>query len=203
MRRRALLPRRFYVRPASAVARDLLGCVVETASPEGLVAVRLVETEAYAGEDDPASHAWRGSTPRSRIMFGPAGHAYVYFSYGMHWALNIVCEREGRASAVLLRAGEVVEGVDLATSRRRPGTATARLASGPANLAACLGIDGESNGLDVTTTASPVRVRRGMSACDDHVAVGPRIGISRAVDVPWRFRIVGDAHVSGDRRLNA
>ena len=136
-------------------------------------------------------------------MFGPAGHAYVYFSYGMHWALNLVCEREGRASAVLLRAGEVVEGVDLASSRRRPGTATARLASGPANLAACLGLDVASNGLDVTTSASPVRVRRGTTARDDQVAVGPRIGISRAVDVPWRFRIVGDPHVSGDRRLNA
>ena len=203
MRRGALLPRGFYARPADVVARDLLGCVVEVDGPDGLVAVRVVETEAYAGEDDPASHAWRGRTPRSGVMFGPPGHTYVYFSYGMHWALNLVCEPEGRAAAVLLRAGEVVEGVELAASRRRPGTAMPRLASGPANLAACLGLDAASNGLDVTTTASRVRVRRGSTTRDDDVRVGPRIGISRAVDVPWRFRIVGDAHVSGARRLNS
>ena len=202
MRRGALLPRSFYARPAPAVARDLLGCVVEVAAPDGIVAVRIVETEAYAGQDDPASHAWRGPTPRSGVMFGPPGRTYVYFSYGMHWALNLVCERRGRAAAVLLRAGEVVEGVELAASRRRPGTAASRLASGPANLAACLGLDGDSNGLDVTTTGSPVRVRRGVAAHDHEVGTGPRIGISRAVDVPWRFRILGDAHVSGARRLN-
>jgi DNA-3-methyladenine glycosylase len=202
MRRGAVLPRSFYERPATEVARDLLGCVVEVAGDDGLVVVRLVETEAYAGEDDAASHAWRGPTPRSALMFGPPGHAYIYFSYGMHWALNVVCEREGRASGVLLRAGEVVEGEPLARSRRRPGVAVTRLASGPANLAATLGLDGADNACDVTSARGRVRLRRGQPAPDDLVATGPRIGITRATDLAWRFRIVGDPHVSGARRAN-
>ena len=197
-----MLPRSFYARPAPDVARDLLGRVVEVEGLDGLVAVRIVETEAYAGEDDPASHAWRGPTPRSSIMFGPPGHAYVYFSYGMHWALNVVCAPEGRAAAVLLRAGEVLEGIEVARSRRRAGVATARLASGPANLAACLGLDGASNGVDLTRASSPVRLRRGIATPDDRVAEGPRIGITRAVDVAWRYRVGGDAHVSGASSLN-
>jgi DNA-3-methyladenine glycosylase len=112
------LPREFFDRPATEVAPDLLGCVLWHASAAGLVAARLVEVEAYRGEMDAASHAFRGRTPRNAVMFGPAGHAYVYFSYGMHYCVNLVCEPAGRAEAVLIRAGAVVAGAELAGRRR-------------------------------------------------------------------------------------
>ena len=165
----------------------------------GLVAIRLLEVEAYAGEGDPASHAWRGPTPRTAVMYGPAGHSYVYFTYGMHWCLNVVCEVNGRAAAVLLRAGEVLEGQDLARVRRRPGTTAARLASGPANLATCLGVDGSWNGLDLVARGSVLRLRAGVRVPDELVVVGPRVGITRGVDTPWRFRVADNPHVSGAR----
>ena len=192
--------RAFFRRPSPAVARDLLGRGVVSTTPEGRVAVRLVEVEAYAGEDDPASHAWRGPTPRTRVMFGRPGHAYVYFSYGMHWCVNLVCEQEGRAAAVLLRAGEVVAGEDLARSRRRPGTPWARLASGPANLAAVLGLDGSWDGIDVVARGSALRLRPGAPVADADVVTGPRVGISRGADTPWRFHVAGNPCVSGRRR---
>ncbi len=195
-----VLPTSFFDRDVVDVARDLLGRVVESETEEGVVAVRLVETEAYAGEDDPASHAWRGPTPRTAVMFGPPGHVYVYFTYGMHWCANVVCGPDGRASAVLLRAGEVVEGLGLARSRRRPDAADRILASGPANLASCLGLDGTWTGRRVTSPRSPLRLRAGTPVDDSAVVAGPRVGITRAVDVPWRFTVAGDRHVSGTRR---
>ena len=195
-----VLPRSFFDRDAVVVARDLLGRVVETVTDEGLVAIRLVETEAYAGEDDPASHAWRGPTPRTAVMFGPPGRLYVYFTYGMHWCANVVCGPEGRASAVLLRAGEVVDGVGLARARRRPGIADRLLASGPANLAACLGLDGSWTGEPVTAPASAVRLRTGLQVPAADVVAGPRVGITRATDRPWRFVVAGNPYVSGPRR---
>ncbi len=112
------LPREFFDRPATDVAPDLLGCVLWHDSPAGLVAVRLVEVEAYEGANDPASHAYRGQTARNAVMFGPPGHVYVYFTYGMHFCVNLVCQPPGLAEAVLLRAGEVVAGADLAARRR-------------------------------------------------------------------------------------
>ena len=199
MARGRVLPRSFYDRAPDSVAQDLLGCIVEAESAEGVVAVRLVETEAYAGPDDPASHAWRGKTPRTEVMFGPPGRSYVYFSYGMHWALNLVCGPPGRASAVLLRAGEVVLGHDLARARRRPGTPDARLASGPANLAACLGLDGSWSDLAVTAARGPLRVRSRPGATAPEVLAGPRVGISRAVETPWRFAAADDPRVSAPR----
>ncbi len=108
----------FFARPVLEVAPDLLGCVLEHETPDGTVAVRLTEVEAYDGETDPGSHAFRGRTPRNAVMFGPPGHVYVYFTYGMHWCMNLVCGPIGQASAVLLRAGEVVAGKDLAYGRR-------------------------------------------------------------------------------------
>lgn len=192
--------RAFFRRPSPVVARDLLGRVVMSTTPEGLVAVRLVEVEAYAGEDDPASHAWRGPTPRTRVMYGRPGHAYVYFSYGMHWCVNLVCEQEGRAAAVLLRAGEVVAGEELARSRRRPGTAHARLASGPANLAAVLGLDGSWDGIDVVARGSALRLRPGVPVADADVVTGPRVGVSRGAGTPWRFHVAGNPCVSAHRR---
>jgi DNA-3-methyladenine glycosylase len=193
------LPRSFYDRPSPDVARDLLGCVVESRTDDGLVAVRLVEVEAYAGEADPASHAWRGPTPRTQVMYGPPGRSYVYFSYGMHWAVNVVCREPGTAAAVLLRAGEVVTGIDLARSRRRDGTPDARLASGPANLAAAMGIDGSWNDTDLTLGSSPLVIRRGSHVSDEQVVAAPRVGISRAVETPWRFVVLGDSRVSAPR----
>lgn len=194
-----VLARSFYDRPAPVVARALLGRVVESVTDDGIVAIRLVEVEAYAGEDDPASHAWRGPTPRTRVMYGPPGHAYVYFTYGAHWCSNVVCGPPGHAAAVLLRAGEVVSGPELARSRRGPRTPDARLASGPANLATCLGLDGSWSGLDLVGAGRPLRLRAGTPPPDDEVVAGPRIGISRAVRTPWRFSVAHDPHVSRPR----
>lgn len=174
-------------------ARRLLGGQLV----RGDVAVRITEVEAYGGVEDPASHAYRGPTPRNEVMFGAPGHLYVYFSYGMHYCANIVVAPEGDASAVLLRAGEVVRGVDLARSRR--GSATDRdLARGPARLTQALGIGPEHNGADLTGTDGIQFVpRRGSGPA---VARGPRVGVSRAADVPWRFWIEDDRYVSAYRR---
>jgi DNA-3-methyladenine glycosylase len=155
-----LLPRETFVRGAVEVAPALLGCVIEHDTPEGLVAVALTEVEAYHGQADPASHAYRGQTPRNTVMFGPPGHAYVYFTYGMHFCVNLVCLPEGTASAVLIRAGRVIEGEDLARARRTAaGPAGRDLARGPARLCQALGITREQNGADVCDPASPLRVR--------------------------------------------
>jgi DNA-3-methyladenine glycosylase len=192
--------RAFFARPAEAVARDLLGRTIVSTTPAGVVVVRIVEVEAYAGEDDPASHAWRGPTPRTQVMFGPPGHAYVYFSYGMHWCLNLVCEKEGRASAVLLRAGEILEGSALARERRGARPLGVRLASGPANLASALGVDAAANGTDLLASGAGLRVGRGRPVADQEVRCGPRVGVSRGVETPWRFHIAGNPCVSAPRR---
>jgi DNA-3-methyladenine glycosylase len=194
-----ILPRTFYDRPATVVARDLVGCIVESRTGEGVVGLRLVEVEAYAGESDAASHAWRGPTPRTRVMYGPPGRSYVYLSYGVHWALNVVCLGVGVASAVLLRAGEVVEGIDLVRHRRRPDTPDIRLASGPGNLAAALGLDSAWNDLDLSSDHGPLRLRAAAPVPDGDVLTAPRVGISRAVDTPWRYALADDPHVSGPR----
>src|SRR3954463_2055001 len=136
MGKRQLIPRSFYDRPVLEVARDLLGAVLVC----GDVALRLTEVEAYAGGHDPASHAFRGPTPRNSVMFGPGGHAYVYFTYGMHFCMNLVCGPDGSASAVLLRAGEVVAGLETARARR-PGATDRDLARGPARLTKALAVD--------------------------------------------------------------
>ena len=155
-----LLSRETFARGAVEVAPALLGCVIEHETPEGLVAVALTEVEAYHGQADPASHAYRGRTQRNAVMFGPPGHTYVYFTYGMHFCVNLVCLPEGTASAVLLRAGRVVAGTDLATARRTaPGPQGRDLARGPARLCQALGIAREQNGADVCEPASPLRVR--------------------------------------------
>jgi DNA-3-methyladenine glycosylase len=155
----ALLPREFFVRPALDVAARLLGCVLEHQAADGLVAVTLTEVEAYEGSTDPASHAYRGRTARTEVMFGPPGHAYVYFTYGMHFCVNLVCLGEGTASAVLLRAGRVSEGAALAAARRPAATTARDLARGPARLCQALAIGRAQNGVDVCDPASPLRVR--------------------------------------------
>jgi DNA-3-methyladenine glycosylase len=197
-----LLPRGFFARPSVEVAPELLGCVISHETAEGLVAVVLVEVEAYAGEADPASHAFRGRTGRNAVMYGPPGHAYVYFTYGMHFCVNLVCQPEGHASAVLLRAGRVVDGVLLARAQRsRPAQARqprdVDLARGPARLCEALGVDRSHDGADVADPASPLRALvppAPVRAAD--IGRGPRVGISRAGDVTWRFWITGEPAVS-------
>ncbi|KUG51439.1 hypothetical protein AVL62_08785 [Serinicoccus chungangensis] len=182
---------------ATEVACALLGCLLVRDAAEGRTVLRITETEAYAGGDDPASHAWRGETERTRAMFGRAGLLYVYRAYGAHWACNVVTGTEGIASAVLLRAGEVVEGEALALERR--GSLPAhKLASGPGNLARALGITGEDYGTDLLDRESPVWLEPGKPV--ETISSGPRVGVSRAADVPWRFWITGDGTVSTYRR---
>ena len=180
------------------MAPALLGCWVVTDRPEGRVAVRLTEVEAYSGEgSDPASHAHRGPTPRAAIMFGPPGRLYVYFTYGMHWCANVVVGPEGRGSAVLLRAGDVVVGEELARTRRPAARTSRDLARGPARLTSALGIGPGDKDADLLAPGSTVRLLRG----DPPVAVGagPRVGISVATEVPWRFWETGADSVSAFR----
>jgi DNA-3-methyladenine glycosylase len=194
-----LLPRDFYDRPVLEVARDLLGRVVRHDSPEGAVAVRLTEVEAYDGERDPGSHAYRGRTPRNGVMFGPPGHVYVYFSYGMHWCMNLVCGPPGEASAVLLRAGEVVDGAGLAHTRRLAARAARDLARGPARLTQALGVDKRFDGADATDPDSPLVLLRGTVRRPPRRAVrrGPRVGVAGAGAVhPWRFWLDDEPTVS-------
>jgi len=210
------IPRDFFARHAVEVAPDLLGCVLEHQTADGLVAVELTEVEAYAGRADPASHAYRGKTRRNAVMFGPPGHAYVYFTYGMHFCVNMVClGEEGSASAVLLRAGAVIAGEDLARARRTRGAASVAsrdLARGPARLCQALDIDRELDGADVCATGSPLQVHAGAgtparsatvlargadsAGIPRRIATGPRVGVSSAAEVPWRFWYEGEPTVS-------
>lgn len=152
------------------------------------MAVRLTEVEAYRGEADPASHAARGRTPRNAVMYGPAGFLYVYFVYGMHWCANVVTGPEGVATAVLLRAGEVTEGLEVARLRR-PGVSDRDLARGPARLAATLALTGDATG-------EPVDLTPGAVPPAGAIRQGPRVGVATAADVPWRFWLDGDPTVS-------
>jgi len=183
--------------PVVAAARGLLGCTV---SANG-VSVRLTEVEAYAGTaGDPASHAHRGRTPRNAVMFGPPGHAYVYFTYGVHWCMNVVTGPEGEASAVLLRAGEVIGGLDIARARRVAVRRDVDLARGPARLCTVLGLGRSAYGLFLLGDG-PVRVAPpAVPVPAAVVAAGPRVGVTGAHDVPWRFWIAGDPTVSTYRR---
>ena len=212
-----LIPRDFFARPSVEVAPDLLGCVLEHETADGLVAVELTEVEAYAGRSDPASHAYRGKTQRNAVMFGPPGHAYVYFTYGMHFCVNMVCLGEqGSASAVLLRAGATIAGEDLARARRtrspvaegpvsegpvskdRARIAPRDLARGPARLCQALGIDRGLDGADVCVAGAPLRMLSGAGnpARSAKIATGPRVGVSSAAEIPWRFWYDGDPTVS-------
>jgi DNA-3-methyladenine glycosylase len=178
-------------RPVLGVAPRLLGAVIR----HGDVAVRLSEVEAYAGPDDPGSHAYRGPTPRNSVMFGPAGHLYCYFTYGMHVCANVTVGPEEQASAVLLRAGAVVAGVEEARSRR-PGVSDRHLARGPANLCRALGLQLTDNGTDLSS--GPVTLELG--GVVSSYRSGPRVGLRLAPDRPWRFWIDDDLTVSTYRR---
>lgn len=178
-------------------ARSLLGWEV---SANG-VRIRLTEVEAYAGTgEDPASHAHRGSTPRTEVMFGPPGVAYAYFVFGVHWCFNIVCGADGEAAAVLIRAGEVIEGLDLA--RKRRGEVSDRdLARGPARLGTALGVGVEANGTSMIDGSGPLSLTPPACPVDPAlISAGPRVGVAAAHDVPWRFWITGNPTVSPYRR---
>lgn len=198
MRRR--LTRAFFARPVLQVAPELLGCTVSHAG----VTVRLTEVEAYDGANDPGSHAFRGQTSRTRVMFGDPGGLYVYFTYGMHWCANLVCGPSGVASGVLLRAGQVVRGLETARARR-PGIVDRDLARGPARLAMTLGLARDQNGIDTIATQSPFVVRSGTPGPGSErpcpvLCTGPRVGVSGpggdAAKYPWRFWLEGEATVS-------
>jgi DNA-3-methyladenine glycosylase len=193
------LPRTALARWSTEVAPALLGARLVSTVAGALVAVRLTEVEAYMGEQDPGSHAFRGRTPRTKVMFGPAGHLYVYFTYGMHWCANIVCGPDGSASAVLVRAGEVVQGLDAARARRPAARRDADLARGPARLASALGIDGTLDGTDLCAPSGLLRLEApGVPAAA--VRTGPRVGVSGAggsgETFPWRFWLADEPTVS-------
>lgn len=192
--RREPIARPFYDRPPLDVARDLLGKII---AHDG-VEIRITEVEAYAGTEDPASHARRGPTPRCAVMFGPPGHLYVYFTYGMHWCANIVCHHDGIAAAALLRAGQVVGGVDRVRDRRPTAGSDRDLARGPARLTTALGIIGAHNGVDLTNGGG-IQLLAGAAIPDEPVRYGPRVGVVAAADRPWRIWIDGDRTVSAYR----
>ena len=187
------LPRSLYSRPTLEVARGLLGQLLIRTTPRATIVARIVETEAYIGEDDPACHAAPGRTARNAVMYGPPGHAYVYFIYGMHHCLNIVTERAGFPAAVLIRAAEPLEGLEWMRRRRRGTRRAEQLASGPGKLAQAFGLTRAHNGLDLTR--GELRVVWGETP-GERIATGPRIGIRRATDRRWRFYLAGNRHVS-------
>jgi DNA-3-methyladenine glycosylase len=210
------LPREFYNRPTLTVARELIGARLVRIS-EGVKLVGLItETEAYVGETDLACHAKAGRTPRTAIMYGPPGHAYVYFTYGNHWMLNAVTEREGFPAAVLIRAIQPVEGVEIMSARRK-----GRDTFGPGKLTQALGITKSENGIDLTVASSALRlaqdsalrprpatlyrggqaqgggiwIEAGVSVPDESVTIGPRVGLNTVPEpwfsMPWRFLVKG------------
>ena len=188
------LARAFYDRDTSVVARELLGAVLESRSPDGVASVRIVETEAYVGPHDPACHAAAGITPRTKYLFGPPGIAYVYLIYGMYWCFNAVTREEGLGSAVLVRAGAPLAGEELMMRRRPRVRSRVELTKGPGKLCLALDVGAANNGswLD----EPPVRILAGDSVPDRDVVVTPRIGITKAADWPLRYFIGGDPFVS-------
>jgi DNA-3-methyladenine glycosylase len=185
-----ILPRSFYSRPALHVARDLLGKVLVHGPAAGII----VETEAYLGLGDPAAHSAHGVTSRTAVIFGPPGHAYVYFIYGMYECLNLVCEPAGAAGCVLVRALEPIAGIDLMRRRRPSARKLEDLASGPAKLTLALGITRTHNAADVTRGNLVVRQPR--QPVSFEIESTPRIGITQAAELPLRFLIRGNPCVS-------
>jgi DNA-3-methyladenine glycosylase len=185
-----ILARSFYNRPAIEVARDLLGKILVHGATSG----KIVETEAYLGGDDLAAHSARGITPRTRVIFGPPGHAYVYFIYGMYECLNLVAEPPGHPGCVLIRALEPVAGIEIMQSRRPAAHKLRELASGPGRLTLALGITRSLNGADVTRGILTVRTAKDATAFE--IETTPRIGIRHCADWPLRFIVKGNPFVS-------
>lgn len=209
--------RAWFARPGLEVARDLLGALVTRRAPEGDVTVRITEVEAYQGEQDPGSHAYRGRTSRNAVMFGEAGHLYTYRHLGLHTCMNVVCGADGEASAVLLRAAEVVAGEPVAWGRRAAAGSVTRavdLARGPARLTVALGVTMADYGMDLLSPDSTVTIELPRApgteratagpVPDDAVSRGPRVGVAGAGGdgtlFPWRLWITDDPAVSAYRR---
>ncbi|WP_208027856.1 DNA-3-methyladenine glycosylase [Rhabdothermincola sediminis] len=186
------LPRSFYRDDSRQVAPALLNKLLVH---DGRVA-RIVEVEAYAGAEDPGSHAYRGETRRNRTMFGPPGHLYVYFTYGMHWCANVVCGEEGTATAVLLRGAAPLEGLDAMYAARRRARRDEDLCSGPAKLCQALGLDGSYDGADLVTGDRGVTVLDDGTPPPEAPIVSTRIGLSAGAEHPWRWYVPGDPNVS-------
>ena len=194
------LPTSFYTPSALTVARALLGARLVRVLPNGArLAGRIVETEAYSGRDDLASHGRAKPTQRNLPMYGPPGRAYVYFTYGNYWMFNIVCEPEGIPAAVLVRAVEPLEGLD-EMAARRPGRVPSEWTSGTAKLVLAFGISGADNTLDLTTTANNLWIEPGQTVPDDQVRTGPRVGLGQTPEpwhsMPWRWWVAGNEFVS-------
>jgi DNA-3-methyladenine glycosylase len=200
----ALIAREFYLDPPDLVARNLLGkLLVRTVGAGELIIGRIVEVEAYFGESDPAAHAFAGKTARNAVLFGPPGHAYVYFVYGMHFCLNVSCEREGRAGCVLLRALEPICGLEAMANARGLaahetfGPRSKMLTSGPGRLCQAFGVTRtRDNGADLTSDESDLQIQED-SFLAQQVLVTPRIGISKEAARPARFVLAGNSCVSG------
>ncbi|MBK5223411.1 MAG: DNA-3-methyladenine glycosylase [Acidimicrobiia bacterium] len=187
-----LVQRSWLARPSTEVAPELLGKVLQVGERSG----RIVEVEAYAGEVDPGSHAYRGRTLRTATMFGPAGHLYVYFTYGMHWCANVVCGDDGTASAVLLRALSPLSGLAEMRTARPAARADRDLCSGPAKLCQALGIDGPFDGTDVVASGGAVQLIDDGWTPDGEPVVTTRIGLTHGADLPWRWFVADDRNVS-------
>ncbi|HEV8194591.1 MAG TPA: DNA-3-methyladenine glycosylase [Ktedonobacterales bacterium] len=191
------LPREFYARATLEVARELLGKTLVRRTPQGITGGIIVETEGYVAAIDPAAHAYRGRTARTRTMFGPPGHAYVYRSYGLHSLLNVVVQPEGEAAAVLLRALQPTMALDLMQGRRGPAVTECDLCRGPGRLCLALDITLDDNGADLLGPNLWIAETPDFPA-DAPVATTPRIGITRATEWPWRFVLAGNRYVSGN-----
>lgn len=186
MPRRKPLPASFYDRDADIVARELIGAELRVETSEGVTTGRITETEAYLGPHDAACHATAGRTKRTWHLFGPPGTAYVYFIYGMHWCVNAVTREEGHGSAVLIRAVTPLEGIELMRKRRTRARTDATLTDGPSKLCAAFAIDRRYDGV-MLTGKNEISINQGIVVPDNEIIVGPRIGISKAVDWPLRF----------------
>ncbi len=190
-----MLPQSFFQRPAPLVAQQLLGCCLVCTTSSAQLAGIIVETEAYT-QADQASHSFNGQTPRNSVMFGPAGHAYVYFTCGIHYCLNVVTGEEGDGEAVLIRAVKPTNGIDSMSSRRRM-TEVSNLCNGPAKLTQAFGIDMRYNGADLQSDSLYIRPR----ASEPAVIATPRIGITKATNKLWRFYIK-DSHFVSSSKFN-
>ena len=189
------LPASFFDRETEIVSRELLGAVLSCRTPEGVASGRIVETEAYLGEHDPACHAaGAGLTERTRWLYGEPGTAYVYFIYGMHWCFNAVTKEHGHPSAVLVRALEPLEGVDLMRHRRPKAKTDRDLTNGPGKVCAALSIGPEHNGLRLQRP--PLLIARGRTYADHEIVIAPRIGVSKAADWPLRWYVAESEYVS-------
>ena len=190
----SILKRDFYDRETEVVAREMLGTILECRTEQGIASGIIVETEAYVGEEDPACHAAVGRTRRTEPLYGRPGLSYVYFIYGVHWCFNAVTRAQGLPSAVLVRALQPLEGIELMKARRGPRVSAVNLTNGPGKLCAALGIDGSLNG--VSLQSGPLVIREGNRADTSKIVTTTRIGITKAADWPLRFYIEGNEFIS-------